>query len=359
MEHKRLHPKAELARPVRPADLAVAHREMAERLAETLRAGQNPATQRAYAGDWAHFEAWCEQQGFAALPATPATVALYLNELTEPGTAGARPRAAATIRRRIASISHRHQLAYAQGHERASEEDRHRADPTKDPRVKLVWKAIRKKIGTEQRQVEAVLGEQLARMIRALPMDLKGLRDRALLLIGFGAALRRSELVALRVEDVVAHERQLIVSVRSRRIEATGDVKRGTKADQEGRGARVPVDLHENPELCPRFALWRWRDTTGIESGPLFFSVVRGKVTTRLLHGNDVARIVKAAAKAAGIDPADFSGHSLRRGLITSLSRGGKTHRDIMRRSRHKSVAMVDRYIQDEELTRDAGERVD
>ena len=148
--------------------------EVVERAREYARQAKAENTLRAYRSDWAHFEEWCSRQGLAPLPAAPATVALYITALAEAG------RAVSTIRRRLASISAAHQAA---GHQ----------SPTQDMQVKTIWAGIRRAKGTAQRQVAPVVTEHLRAIVGALQLDtLAGLRDRALLLVGFIGAFRRS-----------------------------------------------------------------------------------------------------------------------------------------------------------------------
>ena len=170
-------------------------------------------------------------------------------------------------------------------------------------------------------------------MIDALPPDLSGMRDRALILVGFGAALRRSELVALHVEHVAWHARGIIVLVAR------------SKADQDGRGVEVPI--HAAPgSLCPVAALRAWLDAARIIDGPLFRSVSRwGHVGRDALHARHVAEVVKRAAKRVGLDPRSLAGHSLRAGFATTAASVGAHMGEIARVTRHNSDGMLRRYI--------------
>ncbi len=180
---------------------------------------------------------------------------------------------------------------------------------------------------------------ELKAMLQALPEGLLGVRDRALLLVGFAGAFRRSELVSLDVADL---------SFTSDGLEVT--LKR-SKTDQEGQGRRIGIPFGSSPHTCPVRSLRAWLDGAGIADGPVFRDVSRrGRVGAVRLSDKAVARLVKRAARAAGLDPARFSGHSLRAGLATSAAKAGKTERAIMAQTGHKSEKMVRRYIRDASL---------
>ncbi len=161
---------------------------------------------------------------------------------------------------------------------------------------------------------------------------LKGKRDAAMLLFGFASAMRRSELVALDLDDIEETERGLLVTV-----------VRG-KTDQEGHGHQRAVPFGRREELCPVKALRVWLEAAGIENGPIFRSVTRHGCIGGSLRPAGVADVVKHYAKAAGLEPAEFGGHSLRAGFVTSAAeRGARTDR-IMDHTGHKNVAMVRVY---------------
>ena len=171
-------------------------------------------------------------------------------------------------------------------------------------------------------------------MVAVLPDDLRGLRDRALLLVGFAGGMRRSELVGLDVGDVVEEKEGLRITIRR------------SKTDQEGAGREIGIVRGRHPLTDPVAALADWLAAAGIEEGPIFREVDRGnRVGTARLSDRAVARIAKGAAERVGIDPATVSGHSLRSGLATSAAAAGAPERTIMRTTGHRSEAMVRRYI--------------
>jgi integrase len=169
-------------------------------------------------------------------------------------------------------------------------------------------------------------------MISALPPDLAGTRDRALLLVGFGAALRRSELSALRVEHLAWHARGVVVLVAR------------SKTDQLGAGVEVPIHAAPGP-LCPVDALRAWLDAAGITSGSVFRSVSRWGRVGEALDGRHVAEVVKRAARRVGLDPRELGGHSLRAGFATTAASVGANMAEIARITRHEGDQMLRRYI--------------
>ena len=179
-------------------------------------------------------------------------------------------------------------------------------------------------------------------MMANLPDRLLGVRDRALLLVGFAGAFRRSELVSLNVRDLKFTNDGLTVTLRR------------SKTDQEGSGRKVGIPYGSSPETCPVRSLRAWLEASGIESGPVFRPINRhGQIRPSRLSDRAVALIVKRAAEAAGKDPAEFAGHSLRSGLATAAAIGGASERAIMKQTGHRSTAMVRRYIRDGSLFRE------
>jgi site-specific recombinase XerD len=269
-------------------------------------------TRRAYRADLAQFVGWCGRVRATALPATAATVAAYFAGLADDGLK------VSTIARRAAAIAYAHKLAGE-------------ASPIADERVKAVLRGIRRKIGVAPDAKAPATAEILSKIVKKLPATLAGKRDRALLLIGFAAALRRSELVDLRVNDV---ERT-----------AVGAFLRigRSKTDQDGLGAQIAIAAGGKFRVLD--ALDDWISAAAILEGPIFRAVDRhGRVSQRALSGDAVAEIVKRAAKAAKLDPALFSGHSLRAGFVTSaLERGADLFR-IMDVTRHREVETLRVY---------------
>lgn len=294
-----------------------------ERVRLYLDASKADSTKRAYRSDWSDFRAWCEHAGAQALPATPETVSLYICHLADTG------KKASTIGRRLAAIRFAH---------RAAGKD----SPTASALVEATAAGVRRQIGTAQHGKAPVVKDHLRAMIASLPDTLIGKRDRALLLLGFAGAFRRSELVALDLADMQECPEGLRVTVRR------------SKTDQEGEGQVKGIPASVNADLCPVKAVKAWIAAAGIEDGALFRGVNRhGKPSSPRLCDRAVADVVKRTAAAAGLDPALFSGHSLRAGLATSAAAAGVSERAIMATTGHKSERMVRRYIRDGNLFRE------
>jgi len=316
-------PAALALRQVEPEHGLLLHLEPdVERAQEYAAAASSPRTSARYAVEWRAFALWCRAQRHAFLPASGPTVAAYLSALADKG------RKVAGIELALVAISQTHKLA---GHE----------SPRKHAAVERVRKGIRRTLGTAQNVRAPLLVGELRRCVEAMGQTPVEIRDRALLLLGFAAAMRRSELCALDLADVTFRPEGLAV------------ILRRSKTDQEGAGRAVAVRPGSHPSTCPIAALRAWLALRGAAAGPLFLSVDRWGHLGQRLSGHDVARLVKRRATAAGLDPAKLSGHSLRSGLATSAAKAGKSERSIMATTGHSSVTMVRRYIRDADLFAD------
>lgn len=285
-------------------------------LSEKARAYANEArsanTIRAYESDLRSFRAWCEQRGLRWRPATAETVALYIADVAE----SVKP---ATLQRRLAAIAVAHKAA---GYE----------SPTSHAVVRSVLAGTRRRLGVAQAQKQALSVDDVRRMVADLGERAIDIRDRALLLLGFAGALRRSELVALNVKDVAFEKQGAVVSLHR------------SKTNQEGAVEQIAVPYGSDYHTCPVRALQDWLEL--IEDGPLFRSIDRGGHIGDRLSAHSVAQVVKERAKKAGLpEPERFAGHSLRSGFATSAARAGKSEAAIMRQTRHKSVTVARRYI--------------
>jgi site-specific recombinase XerD len=294
--------------------------ELGDQARAYLDAARSVNTHRAYRADWQHFTDWCAERELAALPAAPGTLALYLTE-----QAGLLK--ASTLQRRLVSIAQAHRVA---GH----------PTPTEDAGVRSIWRGIRRTVGTAQVGKSALLIDDVKAMVGALPETISGTRDRALLLLGFAGAFRRSELVALDIGDVELTRDGAIVTLRR------------SKTDQEGTGQKVGIPRGKHTATCPVRALTAWLELLD-GAGAIFRAVDRlGRIRPTRLSDKDVARIVKRAALRAGLDPSRYAGHSLRAGLATSVAVAGVEERAIMAQTRDKSVTVARRYIRDGSLFR-------
>jgi site-specific recombinase XerD len=269
-------------------------------------------TRRAYKSDWADFCAWCDTVSLNSMPAEPIAVARYLAQLADRGLK------AATIQRHVASIRAAHLAA-------------NKEPPTNAEGVKATMRGIRRTLGTRPTKKAPATAEIITKLQAVFPNTLAGHRDRAIVLMGFAAALRRSELVALDVPDIEWRRKGVVLH------------KRRSKTDQEGKGAFIPVP--RGNALRPVDALEAWLNASGITEGPIFRSVHRsGALLEQRLSDRDVARIVKRAVAAAGIDAKVFSGHSLRAGFVTSALDAGVDPLKIMPITCHVKVDTLKEY---------------
>ena len=293
-------------------------------------AARAPATRRAYASDWRIFLAWCDARGMEALPAAPEAVAIFLSAEAQ---AGVRP---STIGRRLAAIGYAHaQAGFDPPQQRAGA-----------VAIRNAVAGIRRTHGVTKVRKRAADGDMLRDMLRACDGDSpRAVRDRALLAIGMAAALRRSELVALALDDVGVTPEGLTITVRH------------SKTDQEGAGATIAVP--EGRRIRPKALLLEWIALAGFAEGPVFRKLTpQGRITPRPMSDRGVALVVKARAAAAGHDPDHVSGHSLRAGFLTEAARQGATVFKMKEVSRHKSLEVLSDYVRSHELFRDhAGER--
>jgi site-specific recombinase XerD len=285
-------------------------------------ASRSPATRRAYESDFRDFEGWCAAHGASALPATPAAVAAYVGALG----AGRRFKAS-TITRRISAITFAHRQA---GQE----------PPTSAELVRATIKGLRNTLGTRPAKKAPLTADLVLKALRKIPGDtLLGLRDRALLSVLFAGALRRSEAVALDVEHLEARPRGLLLHLAR------------SKGDQEGKGQLVAVPMGKRIK-APE-AVEAWRRAAGIDRGPLFRGVAKGgRVLEERLCDRQVARVVKARAKAIGLNPELFSGHSLRSGFVTTAGNKGADIATTAKHLRHAKLETTLGYFQPEDAFR-------
>jgi site-specific recombinase XerD len=314
--------------------------ELSRRAAIYATRARGLGTQRAYRSAWQQYESWCQSLGRAPLAADPDTIAMYVVRLADSGLA------VSSIRVHLAAIRTAHLLAG-------------RSIDLRHPRLAMVVEGVTRAKGLRPRRkatpaVPGVLRQMLAQ--RPPPDNPLGARDRAMLLLGFGAALRRSELVGLTIGDVeTVPERGLLLTIGR------------SKTDQHGIGQRVAVWANPSEEgFCPAAALAAWMAyrrqaadldwTTSVATRaerPLFCAVTKaGRVTGIKLSDKAVVRLIKQAATGAGLDAERFSGHSLRRGLLTAGGENQAQLADLMRQSRHRSADAVLGYIEPTDLWR-------
>lgn len=272
-------------------------------------------SRKALRSDLEHF-----RQYGGEIPCSPETLAAYI-------AAFAGSLSVATLCRRIASISKAHKL-------------KGMPSPVVSEIVRLTLRGIKRQHGKPQKQAAPLCRDDLLLVLAAIPDDLRGARDRALLLIGFCAALRRSELCRVQYEDLAFTSEGLVLTLPR------------SKNDQEGHGRKVGIPFGRG-KVCPIRALQDWLARSGITSGPIFRAIDKGAVTETSLCDRSVSNIVKARVASVGLSSEHFSGHSLRAGLATSAAMAGVSSLKIREQTGHKSEAMLARYVRDGNLFRD------
>ena len=271
---------------------AVVPRAELARALDYAREQLSPATRRAYRSDTAAFGAWCAAHGQEAMPAGAETVAAFLAAEAEAG------RAVSTIVRRAAAIRYAHLLAGAD-------------PPTSHPLVAATLAGIRRTHGTRPRRMAPATASLVKAMVARSPPTARGLRDQAIVLLGFAGAFRRSELAGLDCADLAEEADGLRVLLRR------------SKTDREGRGLEIAIP--RGGAHCPVAALALWRRASGIEDGPVFRPIDRwGRLGATALSSHAVGAVVKRLAGACGEDPALYGGHSLRAGWITEAAGLGR-----------------------------------
>lgn len=294
------------------------------------RAARSPATKRAYASDWRDFQAWCRSVGAEGLPAAPELVGRYLAE-----QAGAlKP---STLKRRLAALVVAHRQA---GHSLDS----------RAPAIADVLTGIRRTLGTAPEQKEALSLEDIRLLILAQPGTLAGTRNKALILLGFSGAFRRSELAALTTRDLLWTSEGLTIAVR-----------RG-KEDQEAIGTLKAIPFASDEAICAVRAVRCWVMAAKLGVGPLFRRIdCHGNLFESGISGEAVAEIVKTAIKLAGRQQgwstaaiaarmAAVAGHSLRAGFITAAAHAGVAEWAIQQHTGHRQVSTLRGYIRRGEM---------
>jgi integrase len=287
-------------------------------------------TIRGYRSDWAEFSTWCHQHEASPLPAAPSTVSGYLTMLAGHGAK------VGTMSRRLSAIKFAHKLQEL-------------PDPTANARVVAVWEGIRREHTDRPDQAAPLMPPVLWDVIDACPTtktwrdrkrpqepDLAGARDKALLLVGFVAALRRSELAAIDLDDVTDHSHGLVIRLPRSKTNQRGDLDELVVLPRAG-----------NPRRCPVTTLQNWLTLAGITDGPVFRPVSKGnQPQARRLTAAAVNDLVQQAVQRAGIDdPQRYSAHSLRAGFVTYAHRRGASDHAIAHQTRHRSLATVGTYI--------------
>lgn len=276
----------------------------------------------AYESDWNDFCDWCRYHHQTSYPAKPETIVNYINDLADYAKAS-------TIRRRISAISENYNAS-----------GDHVENPCRAWIVKEALIGLTRLKGTVQKGKTPIYWEEIEEMIHRMDLSsLQALRDRAVLLLGFMGAFRRSELAGLDVEDIRKYPQGIVVTIRH------------SKTDQTSAGQQIGIPYLSHSSMDCIHALQEWLTAAGITSGPLFRSFLKnGKVSSRRLSDKSINLIVKKYAASIGLNPEMYGAHSLRHGFATYAALQGVEERLIMKQTRHRSVEMVRRYINEADL---------
>ena len=278
---------------------------------KNLRNSKSINTLRAYQSDYKDFSLFCSKNGFKAMPTQPKVLALYITHLASYSKYS-------TLKRRLASISIIHKT---KGH----------YIDTKHPIIVENLMGIKRTKGTNQKGKKPLLINDLKLLIQAIDMskekNIRKIRDKALILIGFSGGFRRSELVDIEYEDLEFVEEGVKIFVKR------------SKTDQSGEGMTKAIPYFDNINFCPVKALNKWVVVADLKDGKIFN-----------ISDKNVALIIKKYANYAGLDAHKYAGHSLRSGFATSTAESGAEERNIMAMTGHKSTEMVRRYIKEANL---------
>jgi len=289
-----------------------------------LKSSKANNTIKAYNSDFNDFGIFCAKNGFKSLPSEPKIVSLYLTHLSSKGSK------ISTLKRRLASISVIHKL---KGYYLDN----------KHPAIIENILGIKRRKGSIQKGKKPLLINNLKSIINVIDKEnneeIKSLRDRSIILIGFSGGFRRNEIVSLNYEDLDFVNEGLKINLRK------------SKTDQFGEGSIKGLPYFDNIQFCPVISLIKWIKISKISSGPLFRRFTKGsKLSEKRLTDQTVSLLIKKYLKLAGFEDKDYSGHSLRSGFATSAADAGVEERAIMAMTGHKSAEMVRRYIKDANL---------
>ena len=285
-----------------------------------LKSSKANNTLRAYKSDFKDFGAFCVKHGLKSLPSEPKIVSLYLTHLSKNSKIS-------TLRRRLVSINMVHKL---KGHYL----------DTKHPIIVENLMGIRRAIGSIQKGKKPILINHLKLIINIINEqktgEIKKLRDKSLILIGFGGGFRRTELISIDHEDLEFAPEGLKITIKR------------SKTDQYGEGMIKGLPYFNNETYCPIMNLKKWLEISKIKSGPIFRRFSKGSLLTdKRLTDQSVVLLIKQYLNLAGIENKNFAGHSLRSGFATVAAEFGADERSIMAMTGHKTTEMVRRYIRE------------
>ena len=313
--------------PIKPAtksELQIDIKKLHEETLLNLKSSKANNTLRAYNSDFNDFELFCVKNGFKSLPSDPKIVSLYLTHLST------KDLKMSTLKRRLVSIGVVHKL---KGHYL----------DTKHPSIIENIMGIKRRKGSVQKAKKPILINNLKAIINVIDKqnkeEIKKLRDRTIILIGFSGGFRRNEIVSLDYDDLDFVPEGLKINIRR------------SKTDQFGEGSIKALHYFDNSEYCPVLSIKKWIEKSKISNGPIFRRFLKGsKLSINRLTDQTIALLIKEYLTLAGIDSKNYSGHSLRSGFATSAAESGAEERSIMAMTGHKSTEMVRRYIKEANL---------
>lgn len=283
----------------------------------------SPSTKKNYLSDFSIFAVWCEKMGYTYLPASTETISQFLADLTG--------RKYSSIARMLTSISRVHQIA---GYN----------SPTISNKIKMVLKGLRRELGISSEQTKPLSWRDITKMIESEPESFYGLRNRAILALGWTSAMRRSEICSLNIEDIDFIEEGIIVTIKK------------SKTDQEKSGVKIFVPESREIGICPVKCLKRYISRLHRDTGPLFVRCFLSDLwfadkKQLRLTSQSVTKIVKKMVRQIGLCSLNYSAHSMRRGFATECGRLGIPERFIARQTNHKNLVVLRKYIDEGEIT--------
>lgn len=301
---------------LRHADVIADNEKLTEKSRQSIYISRSDNTINAYESDWNDFYDWCCHHQVSAFPADPETIVNYINDLADNAKAN-------TVARRISALTENFDAGGIKD------------NPCRFPIVKNALRGIKRMKGTMQHGKLPILFDDIRAMLECLTGDpLLQARDKAILLIGFYGAMRRSEIAGLDVDDLRFTRLGLLITLRK------------SKTDQQDRGQLVAIPYVDDEDICAVKAVKAWLEASGITSGPLFRGFTKAHtVRKNRISDKTIALIVKQYVRLLGMNPDEYGAHSLRHGFATSAAQHHVEERQIMRQTRHHSQTIVRRYI--------------
>lgn len=305
-----------------PQRIKELHENLSYKSLRSLNATKSDNTIDSYESDWNDFCDWCRYHSKNMLPSTPETIVNYINDLADYAQMS-------TIRRRISAISENYNAGgYSE------------ANPCRSWLVRETLSGLAHRIGSIQHGKTPIYWEELQKIVGLMDeTSLSDIRDKAILLLGFMGAFRRSEIVSLDVENIMHFTKGIVITIPH------------SKTDQSGEGQQIGIPYIPDQSMCAVRAVDAWISASHIVKGAIFRSLIKGgKVSDNRLTDKRVNLIVKKWVAAIGLDPSQYGGHSLRHGFATYAALHQIEERLIMKQTRHRSVEMVRRYINEADL---------